>query len=436
MGPDHPVAGRERARARAGIAIALASIGSLASSATGADVVIDWNRHGFELAHRNRTATMTIAHLAMYDAVMAVVGGHRPYAIRPAVALPASPEAAAAQAAHDVYAADDPRQAAAYAGRLATSLAAIPDGPAKNNGIALGRAVAAGMLAHRAGDGRFGTASHAPGSGPGAWIPTPPKFLAAAVPQWARIRPFLLPSPSAVRPGGPPALDSQEWADNYNEVKDYGGRHRSLRSPEQTATGIFYLWGTNDVFPVAIREVAIARHLSLAENARYFALVMSAYQDGIIANWDSKVHYNFWRPVTAIRAGDTDGNPATEKDPDWAPLADVFGGTPNHPEYTAGHVAWMGAGALAMARFFGTRQVAISIETKVPQALLPPGAARVRTYADVDEFLEEVVDSRVWAGVHYRVSDVHAKSIAEGVVRHLDSGFFQPDPAKSPGPPG
>jgi len=396
---------------------------SSAPALASADVVVDWNRHGFELARRNRTVTMTIAHLAVYDAVVAVVGGHEPYAIRPSVALPASVEAAAAQAAHDVYAADDPKQAGAYATRLATSLAPIPEGPEKANGIALGRDVAAKMLALRSDDGRFAKVPYTPGSGPGVWIPTPTQLRPAATPSWAAIRPFLLSSPSAVRPEGPPALESPEWAREYNEVKDYGSRFKSRRTPEQTATGIFYLWGTNDVFPVTIRQVASARNMGLADNARYFAMVMSAYQDAIIANWDSKYHYNFWRPITAIRAGDTDGNASTEKNPTWAPLADVFGGTPNHPEYTSGHVAWMGGGALAMAEFFGTKEFPLSIETKVPPAVLPPGAARVRTFANVDDFIQDVIDSRVWAGIHYRVSDVRGKLIAERVAQHLASRF-------------
>src|SRR5678815_4082731 len=304
--------------------------------------------------------------------------------------------------------------------KYATSLSSISDGPAKINGIAVGQQTAAGILALRANDGRDATVAYSPGSGPGVWQPTPPAFLAAAAPEAAHVPPFALNSPAQFRAEPPPALTRATWARDYNEVKSLGVATGGTRTPEQTDIGRF--WSDQPILQWnrAWRNIAITQRLSLEESARFFAMLATASADAIIACWDSKYTYNFWRPVTAIRAGDTDSNSQTDPDINW--IAQVV--TPNHPEYPAAHGCFSGSSTQTLKFFFGTDNFTFTVDSLVPGLIGP-----VRSYDSFTQALDEVRDARVYGGMHYRNSTHKGAILGQQVARFVTSHFFRPTTA-------
>ena len=389
-----------------------------------ADAVLDWNAHaataivtvGGQVPPR-ALIRLAMVHLAVYDAVNAIEGTpFESYASVPAVDYPASEDAAAATAAHDVLLALFPAQAGDLDAKYAASLAALPDGMAKVNGIAVGQQAASALLSARAQDGRDATVIYVPGTGPGVWVPTPPAFLAAQAPETPYVQPFTIRSASQFRPEAPFSLTSEEWARDYNEVKAYGPAVGSVRTPEQTDIGRF--WSDNPLLQWnrAWRALSMARGLGLAANARYFAMLASASADALIACWDAKYFYNFWRPVSAIRAGDSDGNPDTEPDAAWIGLVV----TPNHPEYPAAHGCFSGAATETLRHFFG-RDVSFSIDSTVPGLTHP-----VRTYGSFSDALMEVLSARIYGGMHYRHSTRVGANVGRQVSRFTTGHFFRP----------
>lgn len=389
------------------------------------DMVLEWNANAADaivgvagLRPERGLIRLAMVHIAIYDAVNAIDGyPFQAYANHPAVISPASPDAAAAAAAHDMLVALFPAQQANLDAKYSASLSTIADGPAKSNGIAVGQQTAAAILALRANDGRDATVSYSPGTGPGVWAPTPPGFLAAAAPEAAHVQPFALNSPSQFRADPPPALTSDTWARDYNEVKTLGVASGSTRTPEQTDIGRF--WADQPILQWnrAWRNIAITQGLSLEENARFFAMLATATADAIIACWDSKFTYNFWRPVTAIRAGDTDGNAATEPDVNW--IAQVV--TPNHPEYPAAHGCFSGSSTQTLNFFFGTDNFSFTIDSKVAGLTNP-----VRSYNSFSQALDEVLDARVYGGMHYRNSTHKGAILGEQVSRFVTAHLFRP----------
>ena len=390
-----------------------------------ADEVLDWNAHAAKAivtvggqAPPRALIRLAMVHLAMYDAVNAIEGApFEGYASVPAVDSPASEEAAAATAAHDVLVALFPAQASDLDARYATSLAALPDNGAKANGIAVGRQAASAILSKRAEDGRNATVTYTPGSGPGVWVPTPPAFLAAQAPETPFVQPFALNSASQFRPEPPFSLTSEDWARDYNEIKALGPAVGSIRTPEQTDIARF--WSDNPPLQWnrAWRALSVAKGLGLADNARYFAMLATASADALIACWDAKFFYNFWRPVTAIRAGDTDGNSETAPDPAWIGLII----TPNHPEYPAAHGCFSGASTETLNYLFGTDEVGFSMDSNVAGVVNP-----VRNYDRLSEALQEVLDARVYGGMHYRNSTRIGANMGKQVSRFTTRHFFRP----------
>jgi hypothetical protein len=389
------------------------------------DMVLDWNDHAVNeivgiAGQRPERGLIRLAmvHVAIYDAVNAI-DGHpfQSYASTPTVVSPASPEAATAAAAHDVLVALFPARLAELDAHYSTSLATIPDGPAKDNGISVGQQAASGILGLRANDGRDAVVTYTPGSGPGVWIPTPPAFLPAAAPEAAFVQPFLLNSPSQFRAEAPPELTSDTWTRDYNETKSLGSATSTTRTAEQTDIGRF--WADQPILQWnrTWRKISMARGLSLSDNARFFAMLTTASADAIIACWDSKYFYSFWRPVTAIRAGDTDGNPGTEPDPNW--IAVVV--TPNHPEYPAAHGCFSGASTNTLRFFFGTDRFDFTIDSNVAGLTNP-----VRSFGRFSQALDEVLDARVYGGMHYRNSTKKGAKIGKQVSHYLTRHFFQP----------
>jgi hypothetical protein len=362
-----------------------------------ADVVTDWNLTTLQAAsalnpqRQHRVAAMV--HAAVHDAVNSVNPRYKAYAVRVSPSGEASIEAAAVQAAYGVLIRLLPGQAAALDAARSASLSTIPDGPAKEEGLAVGDAVAAQTVALRSTDGSNVDGTYVFGSGPGEYQRTPPTFGNPAVPAWGFVKPFVLNRGDQFRPEGPPSLDSDEWAADFNEVKRLG----SVDSPERTAEQTeIALCGAEPALPTwnrVARSVSAQKQTGLVENARLFALLNLAMVDATIACWDSKYTYRFWRPVTAIPLADTDGNDDTEADPAWTPLRP----TPLHPEYPSAHSCVSNAAAKVMTSFFDNRTAFSTATSTCP-------AGVVRHYDSFQALADEIGDSRIYIGFHFRSS--------------------------------
>jgi hypothetical protein len=329
--------------------------------------------------------------IAVYDSVMAIEGGHEPFAIDVDAPEGASAEAAVAAAAHRILRHYLPAQAGILDPAYTASLATIPNSQAKTDGIVLGEDVATLLIVQRAGDGFRAPVMYTPPSPPipGVWIPTaatPP-----IGPYLGLMRPFSLDSADQFRPGGPPALSSQKWARDYNEVKEIGSSTSTTRTAEQTLAARFWAEPPVQQAHGSFRKLVLDHELDVADAARFMAMVSVTYADALIACFDAKYHYKFWRPITAIRAGETDGNDATVGDPSWSTL---LAATPNHPEYPSAHSCITPAGGLVVARFLGTPK----IEFTVP-SLTGLGDRHFSRASDLEY---EVSNARVWGGIHYR----------------------------------
>jgi len=384
-----------------------------------ADKVTEWNAIGAQAAISAGNAgaagsvDMAYMHIAIYDSVNAIKGGYAVFAVSPSnVPQGASAQAATVEAAYRTLKYLYPTQAAYLDAQYAASLATIPNRQAKWDGIAVGAEVATLFLASRVGDGRGANVTYIPGTGPGAWIPTSPAPPAMV---WlSQMRPFAIESPTQFRPEPPPSLDSDEYANDYNEVKRMGALNSSERTPEETTIGRFFLAPGVPQIAGALRQLAIERGLSLKDDARFFAQVYVAQADATIAGWDSKYHYGFWRPITAIRAGDTDGNPNTEADPTWTPLAT----TPNHPEYLSAHAFVDGAWTETLRQFFGTKKLHVTMTSTTTGTSM--------SFSRTDDIVKAVEDARVFAGFHYRTSCVRGAVLGKKVAKYVAKNSFQP----------
>jgi hypothetical protein len=353
--------------------------------------------------------------VAVYDAVMAIAGTHRPFFITPSVpAAGASMDAAINEAAYRVLKGLFPSRGAVYEAAYTSGLAAIADGDAKNRGMALGAEVAAGVLAQRANDGREGVLAlppYVPGTAPGEFRGVNPIGR-----QNLFIRPFALRSGDQFRPEPPPALTSEEYARDLNETKAMGGTISALRTPEQLDIARFH----TDAPPVGQyrnqRRFATA-NASLADNARVLAILSVANADVTIGCFEAKYHYNFWRPQSAIPLAATDGNPATEVDPLWTPVVP----TPNHPEYPAGHGCSTGATAEVLRQFYGTKKISFIWDTLVPSVV-----QKTRSYESTDELVREVVDARVHGGMHFRNAGEAGAQLGRKTAQWVMRQHFQP----------
>jgi hypothetical protein len=329
---------------------------------------------------------------AVYDAVNSIDHRYQPYAVRVHAPRGASPEAAAAAAAYTILSNYLPAQQSTFDAAYATSLATIPDGQAKLDGIDVGTHVATALISLRADDGRNAAITFTPTPGPGVWRPTPPGFAAAQTPWVGQMRPFLLRNAGQFLPGPPPALTSARYARDYNEIKAMGSSTSTVRTPEQTSVALFWSANVNVQYNGEFRRLVQQNGLGLDDAVRLFAMGNLIGADSLIACMNAKYTYGFWRPVTAIPAGDTDGNPATAADPTWTPLLT----TPNHPEYPAAHGCLTSAEASVFAAFFHTRDINIDLDSSV--------TGTTRHFATVDDLRTEIVNARLWGGLHFRNS--------------------------------
>jgi hypothetical protein len=352
--------------------------------------------------------------IAVYDSVMAVEGGYRPFAIEVEAPQGASAEAAVAAAAHRVLVHYLPDQAATILDpAYAASLSNIPDGQAKMDGVATGEQVAGLLIAQRADDGFRAPAIYTPPDPPipGVWIPTAPTPPIGTY--LGLMRPFSLDSADQFRPNGPPALSSRRWARDYNEVKEIGSSASTTRKIEQTLAARFWAEPPVQQARGSLRKLVLDHQLDVVDAARFMAMTSVVYADALIACFDAKYHYAFWRPITAIRAGDTDGNDATGGDPDWSPLLPA---TPNHPEYPSAHSCVTPAGGRVIARFLGTGQIDFTVPSLT--------GLGDRHFDRVRDLEYEVGNARIWGGIHYRSAvedgiDIGRKTAHQVLAHHF-----------------
>jgi hypothetical protein len=401
--------------------LAVAAPAARMSPATEAqgNAVTDWSLIAQNAITVGRTSGSSvvleaIVQAAVYDAVVAIEGGSEPFVTSPSVTRPASTDAAVATAAHDVLVVRVPGQAATVDAQYAAYLAMIPDGPAKVNGIALGREVGQAILAWRMGDGFDNPIPYEqPPPGPGVFEPVLPTTPVDV--KLKQVRPLTHASFWDFRPDGPNQLTSAEYAEDFDEVKAYGRIDSTVRTSQQTAIARFWTEAGATQAPRTLRALAIDNQLGLAETARMLALVHVAGADATLACFDAKYHYLFWRPVHAIQRADTDGNPATEPDPTWQSLLVV-----NHPEYPSAHGCFTTAMTRALAAFFGTDQIRVEISSTATGV--------TRSYDGFSDVAREVYDARVWGGLHFRNSIMEGAWIGRKVARHVVTNFFRPTP--------
>ena len=362
---------------------------------------------------------MGIVHVAIYDAAVAIEGGYEPYAI--ALHAPdAAPEAAIATAAFDTLIGLPALGLGSNRAILDVDYAAyknaILDGPAKDSGIEVGRKVAAAVLALRANDGLNQNPSlselNPPPVGPGVWQPNPTgPVLGLRLPG---VRPLALESASQFRPYGPNSLTSQEYADDFNQVKDLGRIDSTSRTPEQTSEARF--WTDHDIrqWNDGMLRVAAARRLSLAQTARMLAMAHGAGADAMIACFDAKYHFWFWRPYQAIHLADMDNNPDTVADTTWQPL----GATPNFPEYPSAHACHSSAVVEALDAFFGTDKLPFSLDSRITHT--------TQDYDRLQDVAKDVDWARVLVGFHFRNSDMQGSNLGRKVGRFVAKDFLKP----------
>ena len=402
---------------KAFVSIFAAFLMSLAIPVHAQNVVTEWNSIASTTIVKNGGKTpasasvwFAYASIAAYDAVNAIEHRGDPFYFHGSAAQNASKEAAVLAAEHRILVNYFPMQQTMLDLDYTVSLAAIPGTPsARAEGVAVGERAAAAVIAARAGDGLEANVVYTPGTGPGVWQPTPPKFLAAATPWLAQLRPFTLNSPSQFLPPGPTPLDSDEWERDYNLTRLFGDVSSTIRTPEQTEIGLFWTEHTAQQYTRTFNYLAISQKLDVAESTRLMALLWTGYADAAIGCFNAKYTYNFWRPVTAIPVGG--GNSELPTDLQWTPL----GVTPNHPEYPAAHACITNTVANLIAAYFGTKKVKIVVDS------LAFGAAGVHTHVfqNTDDLFNEVFWARIYAGFHFYHSLVDGGELGERVSRHV-----------------
>ena len=390
-----------------------------------ADVITDWNAITVQAtltANRQGPSgviDIAIVHAAMYDAVQAIEKKYEPYYVDIPGAT-GSPIAAAAKAAHDVLVNRFSNQAGTLTPMYQQYL--LSQGLSESDpGVAVGAKAAAGIIALRACDGSFPSPAPPPFVGStaiGVWRPTPPGFQAMAVPWLGNVTPFALTRPSQFRSELPPALTSREYARDYNEVKAIGAVNSIVRNPDQTDMAHFYAGNTPVIWNRALRDISSTHVDDVGDSARLFALVSMAVADSLISCWNDKNHYVFWRPITAIREGENDGNPDTIGDPGWTSLIT----SPNYPDYTSGANDFAAAVTTTLEHFFETDHMTFSITT----TNVGPTVQDTRTYNRFSDAMEDVVDARVYSGIHFRFADEAARKQGRLVAHWTFKNFFRP----------
>ncbi|MCT9080927.1 vanadium-dependent haloperoxidase [Streptomyces fulvoviolaceus] len=383
-------------------------------------VILDWSETAVATVHTDAKRPVPeqllwygFVSAAVYNAVVGIEGRYTPYKWHERGPRGASSEAAAAAAAHRVLLTYFPASQARLDAALTASLAKIPDGRAEDKGVAFGERAAARIVQLRENDGRGAPVTYDRPPAPGVWRPTLPANAPFAVPWLGQVRPMLLDSPDQFLPGAPPTLTSKAYTREFAEVKAVGARTGSTRTAQQTETARFF----SDALPLQVQAANrgyVQRHgLGIVDAARLFAATGTAMADATITGWNAKFTYAQWRPITAIQLADTDGNPATAADPSWLPLLD----TPPYPDWVSGHNVNDGAVMSVLNRLTGG-----DIDFRISSAV----TGTSRTYTSAADYNRDVIDARVWGGLHFRSSDVVANRTGGRIGSYALAHYFKP----------
>ena len=396
------------------------------TAAANAAVITTWNQHAVaRITAPGGSPTnfnyFAFVHLAMYNAVVGITGEYELYRWNAKAPKGASPEAAAAAAAHRVlvtYFGTTPEIVADLNAKLAASLALVPNGVPKQQGVRYGVRAADRIIALRANDGRNAAVTVPSATEPGDWEPTPPGFLPFTSAWLGGVDPIALDSHDRFAPGPPPAINSATYLEEFNEVRDYGGTNAdTLRTPEQTQTALFYSDAGIGPMQAALRDFATRHALDIDDSARMFAAVDTSIADGAGTVWRGKLQYMWWRPVTAIETADSDGNPATVGLPEgevWLPRIT----TPPYPDWPSGLCSVVGAVSTALTRLNGDGTLDLRV--------ISAAAGETRLFETRAEIVQEAVDARVWSGIHFRTADEVSILIGTNVANWTLDHYFQP----------
>jgi hypothetical protein len=389
-----------------------------------ASVITEWNQIAVNTVvndtpiagHPQALLYMGLFQAAVYDAVVGIEGRYEPYRFDQRAPHPSSPQAAAVAAAHELLVTYFSYAEATLDVAYASSLAQIPDGKAKTNGVAFGVRAADNLISLRAHDGRDAPIFFTQPPAPGVWRPTPPGFVPMLDPWLGFVTPLLVRSPFQFAPPPPPALTSSQYTSDFIEVKAYGSSTSTVRTPEQTATALFFSSNPVVLFNAAMRDQATVRNLDLVDAARMFAGADMSVADAIITVWRAKYDYGFWRPITAINLADTDGNLLTIADPTWVPLFT----TPAYPEYPSGYNSFAASVTGSLEALFHTQHLNLTlISTAVPPV--------VRRYDTGSDVRTDVVNARIWLGIHFRSADEASRTLGVELSHWVVDHYFQPD---------
>jgi len=385
--------------------------------------VVEWNNISLRTTKTGAPAipamrNTAMVHIAIHDALNAISPRHKPYYFKVTDAKDAAPGAAIATAAHDVLAALYPNEQAKLDGDLQTSLQKVTDGAAKDAGVAIGKASAQAVLEARSNDRMSDKVSYSGQPANGIWRPVPgdglapngaargPDNVPPMAPAWAKMLPLVLQSSHQFRPGPPPSIASDQYARDFQELLEVGGATSVKRTQDQTDAALFWRPTPDVLFNPVVEYFVVKQNLDAWDAANAFALINATMVDAVIACWDAKYTYNQWRPITGIRNAPEGSNPAIKADPTWAPL--LF--TPPYPDYPGGHPTATAAAARTMSVLFGTD----------PGQFFVTGAGgKVRPFTSFEAFANEVVDARVWGGVHWRTSDVVGAQLGRQVADYI-----------------
>jgi hypothetical protein len=387
-----------------------------------ANVVTDWNTIGATTIVTNggkspgaSSVWFCYMSLAEYDAVNAITGQYRPFYYRSEAPRGASVDAAVAAAAHRVLVHYFPTQQTGLDSQFSASLAGIAGtSDARTQGVAVGESAALAVINARMNDGLEANITYTPGSGPGAWIPTPPAFAAPVTPWLGQMRPFTMTAPDEFLPDPPPALTSETWKRDYNLTHYYGGTTSDTRSTAEGEIGLFWTDHTGAQYSRAFTYLVSNYSLGTEDSTRLMAMLWTGYADAAIGCFNAKYKYGFWRPVTAIQAGG--GSSDLTADPTWLPL----GPTPAHPEYPAAHGCVTGAISTLIASFFGTTRVHVQTDSKVFT-----DSVHEHDFQDTRDLLDEVFWARIYAGFHYHHSLEVGTQLGESVAQELVRNYFR-----------
>lgn len=352
--------------------------------------------------------------IAMYDAVVTIEGGYEPYAGRVRGLPNASPEVAAATAAYRVLKHYFPASAANLTADYSAFLAGESNGVGKVSGRLVGAATAANIIRLRLNDGRNAAVTLNVAPAPGVWRPTPDAFAPMLEPWLGFVRPLLLDSPTQIQQPGPDAIDSAAYAQDFAEVKAFGAKNGSSRTAAQTDTALFFNANVVLQFREGLRDQVTRRGLNIVESARAFVLLTTTTADALISVWRAKYDYAYWRPITAIQLAATDGNPATEPDAAWLPLAL----TPPYPDYLSGHAGITGAASGTLSYLFGADSIDLNLFSSV--------TATNRHYDSADALDEDTMNARIWLGFHFRTAMTDGNQLGHDVSAWATTQYFQP----------